>query len=54
MDDEAIISLYWHRDENAIYETSLKYGKLCWHIAGNILSSREDSEECVNDTYLGV
>ena len=54
MDDEAIISLYWHRDESAIYETSLKYGKLCWHIAGNILSSREDCEECVNDTYLGV
>lgn len=54
MDDESIIALYWHRDENAIYETSVKYGKLCRHIAGNILSSREDCEECVNDTYLGV
>lgn len=54
MDDESIIALYWHRDEQAIYETSVKYGRLCWHIAGNILSSREDCEECVNDTYLGV
>lgn len=54
MDDEAIIALYWRRDEDAIYETSVKYGRLCWQIAGNILASREDCEECVNDTYLGV
>lgn len=54
MDDDSIIELYWHRDENAIYETSVKYGRLCWRIAGNILASREDCEECVNDTYLGV
>ncbi len=54
MDDEAIIKLYWQRDENAIYETSVKYGKLCWSVAKNILSTREDCEECVNDTYLCV
>lgn len=54
MEDEAIIKLYWQRDENAIYETSVKYGKLCWRIAKNILLAREDCEECVNDTYLGV
>lgn len=54
MEDETIIGLYWERDEKAIAETSSKYGKLCFHIANNILSSREDSEECVNDTYLGL
>ena len=54
MDDSGIIALYVARSENAIVETSLKYGRLCRHIAMNILSSPEDSEECVNDTYLGV
>lgn len=54
MDDETIISLYWARDENSIAETSLKYGGLCNYIAGNILSSCQDREECINDTYLAV
>ena len=54
MDDDKIIELYWKREENAIRETSLKYGRLCTYIARNILSSYEDSEECVNDTYLAV
>lgn len=54
MDDKEIIDLYWARDEEAIKETSSKYGRLCNYIANNILSSREDSEECVNDTYLAV
>ncbi|MDE6851460.1 MAG: sigma-70 family RNA polymerase sigma factor [Lachnospiraceae bacterium] len=54
MDDERIISLYWARDESAIAETSLKYGGLCNYIANNILSSHEDREECINDTYLAV
>ncbi len=52
VDDKAIIDLYWERDERAIRETSEKYGKLCTYIANHILSSREDGEECVNDTYL--
>ena len=46
MDDETIIALYWVRDEAAIHETFLKYGGLCARIAGNILASREDGEEC--------
>lgn len=54
MDDDGIIELYWERKENAIKETALKYGKLCTYIAKNILSSYEDSEECVNDTYFAV
>lgn len=54
MDDDKIIELYFAREERAIHETELKYGKLCQNIAYNILHNREDAEECVNDTYMGV
>ncbi len=54
MDDLQIIELYFARDEQAISETDAKYGKLCRNIAYNVLNNQEDSEECVNDTYLGV
>lgn len=54
MDDDIIIDLYWARSESAISETSKKYGGYCTKIAMNILQNREDSEECVNDTYLKV
>ena len=54
MDDLSIIELYFARDEQAIKETDKKYGKLCYRIAYNILNNNEDSEECVNDTYIGV
>ena len=54
MDDLSIIELYFARDEQAIKETDAKYGKLCHSIAYNILNNNEDSEECVNDTYIGV
>ena len=51
MNDKDIIALFWARDERAISETAGKYGKFCHGIAMNILSVREDAEECVNDTY---
>ena len=49
--DEKIIALYFGRKEAAIDETERKYGGYLLAIAQNILHSREDSEECVNDTY---
>lgn len=52
MDDEKIVQLFWDRDETAISEASGKYGAYCLSIALNILGSREDAQECVNDTYL--
>ena len=52
MDDEAILSLYWQREHAAVTETERKYGRLCFSVANNILTNREDSEECVNDTWL--
>lgn len=54
MEDEKIIQLFNARSERAIPELDQKYGKLCRSIANNILHSKEDMEECVNDTYLGV
>lgn len=54
MDDLKIIELYFKRNEQAIKETDAKYGKLCRSIAYNILNNLEDSEECVNDTYVGI
>lgn len=52
MQDEHIVELYWQRSESAIRETAAKYGDYCRYIAYNILFSREDAEESVNDTYL--
>ena len=52
MEDGRIIALYWARSERAIQESERKYGAYCLRIAHNILQSREDSEECVNDTWL--
>lgn len=52
MEDNQIVDLYWNRDTNAIKESSKKYGDYCFSIANNILHNNEDSEECVNDTWL--
>lgn len=54
MEDQKIVALYWSRSEQAIKETQLKYGKYCYTIAYQILYSREDADEAVNDTYLGA
>lgn len=54
MDDKGILDLYWSRSERAISETAGKYGAYCYTIANNILSSWEDAEESVNDTYLAA
>ena len=54
MEDKQIIALFFARSEQAIAELSAKYGRLCLHIADNILGSKQDAEECVNDAYLGA
>ena len=51
-DDDAILDLYWRRDESAIAATQEKYGPYCRRIAGNILDDPRDAEECVSDTWL--
>ena len=52
MEDLQIIDLFFDRNEQAIKETDAKYGRLCFSVANKILENDEDSEECVNDTYL--
>ena len=51
MDDDRIVALYWSRSEAAITETAAKYGSYLRSISFSILGSREDAQECVNDTY---
>lgn len=52
MDDQAIVDLYWQRNEQAISETAVKYGPYCLKISMNILRDAQESEENVNDTYF--
>lgn len=52
MEDYQIVELYWLRNESAILETGRKYGVYCHSLAYNILRNSEDSEECVNDTWM--
>ena len=54
MEDYKIVDLYWERKEKAIAETEKKYGKMLHSLSYSLLSSHEDAEECVNDTYLGA
>ena len=54
MEDSKIIELYFLRSEQAIAETSKKYGAVVKKLALNILHDLQDAEECVNDTYLGA
>lgn len=54
MEDSQIVDLYWERNEQAIRATASKYGGYCYSIAYNILRSREDADESVNDIYLGA
>ena len=52
MDDKSIVDLYFSRNEEAITQTDKKYGHYCYSIAYNILTSKEDAEESVSDTYM--
>lgn len=54
MEDSKIVELYWQKNADAIKETDSKYGAYCFAIADNILRNKEDSEECVNDTWLNA
>lgn len=52
MTDEALIALYFSREECAISQTHLQYGGMLRSIARNILGSEEDAQECENDALL--
>ena len=52
MNDEQIIQLFFTRNEDAIRQTDDRYGAKLTRLSENIVGSREDAQECVNDTYL--
>ena len=52
MEDAQIVKLYWERNPEAIARSREKYGIYCFSLADRIVNSREDAEECVNDTWL--
>lgn len=54
MEDEKIIELFFARSETAITSLAQKYEKKLFSISYQILQNREDAQECVNDTYLGI
>ncbi|MDY4754222.1 MAG: sigma-70 family RNA polymerase sigma factor [Candidatus Faecousia sp.] len=54
LEDTQIVALFFSRSEEAISETSKKYGSYLRTIACNILPSSEDAEEIINDVYLAA
>ena len=54
MNDDQILDLFFNRSEQAISETSAKYGKLARTVAFRIVRNEEDVDECESDTYLAL
>lgn len=54
MEDHKLIALLFSRSEQAITGLVQRFGKRLFSTAYNILNSREDAEEAVNDTYLAL
>jgi RNA polymerase sigma-70 factor (ECF subfamily) len=54
MDDTEIIDLYLNRSERAIEASADKYGRYLHRTIFTILKDDEDSEEILNDTYMGA
>ena len=54
MQDSEIVELYFERNERAVTESDLKYGKRLRQASFNILRDGYEAEECVNDAYLAL
>ncbi len=54
MEDKEILDLFFGRDERAISHTDRKYGESLRLTSRRITGNRQESEECVNDTYFRV
>ena len=52
LSDEQIMDLYFERNERAIQETDKKYCEYLHTVAYGILYNEQDTEECLQDTYL--
>lgn len=53
-EDEKILAMLFARNEQAVREMDMQYGRICHKLAYNILNDLRDAEECVNDAYFGV
>jgi len=54
MEDKKIVFLYFQRNEDAIKQTSQKYGSALRKISYGILEDHFTVDECESDTYLAV
>ncbi|MCM1214369.1 MAG: sigma-70 family RNA polymerase sigma factor [Lachnospiraceae bacterium] len=54
MEDAEIIELYLERSESAIRETDKKYNVFLNRLVYNILHDALDTEEIIDDTYMGA
>lgn len=54
IDDQRILLMLNNREEQALHETSAKYGALCRAVALDILGNAQDAEECLNDALLQI
>ncbi len=54
MQDSSIVDMFWARNEQAIAESDRKYGRMLGGISRGITGNSEDSEECLNDTYIAA
>ncbi len=54
MHDEALIALFFARDERAIAEVKTQYGAECERAAMNLLGDRHAAEEVLSDTLLAL
>lgn len=52
MDDDQIVDLYLRRDEDAIRNTTEKYGSRLRALSQGIVCDRQTAEECESDTYM--
>lgn len=54
LDDNKIVELYLLRDENAIMQTTEKYGTRLRSLAYEIVCDSQTADECENDTYVSA
>lgn len=52
MDDNEIVELLYNKDEKGVKAARDKFSGLISRICGGILRSKQDAEECANDTLL--
>ena len=50
--DLELVKAFRRRDQEVIARVDARYGELLLSICMNVLGSREDSEECLNDAYM--